>query len=76
MKFITPLMEMTKKDLNSGELKMFGMSPDGHSAFVVSNQDVKTIYTKAQILAPYVKIKVKPMLSMDELVDAMKEMQT
>lgn len=76
MKFITPLMEMTKKDLNSGELKMFGMSPDGHSAFVVSNQDVKTIYTKAQFFDPYAKLKVMPKLSFDETMDVVKEMQS
>ena len=76
MKILAPSIEMTKKDLDSGELKMFGQSPDGQIAFAVSVQDPKTIYTKALILAPYAKIKVKPMLSMDELVDAMKKMQT
>jgi len=74
-KLMASNMEMTKKDLDSGELKMVGMSPDGHSGFVISNQDVKTIYKKAQILSPHVKLKVKPMLSFDEMMDIMKEMQ-
>ena len=76
MKIIGPIMEMGKKDLESGELAMIGMSPDGRHSFVISNQDAKTIYTKTQMLAPYVKSKVKPMLSFDEAMDVLKEMQT
>ena len=75
MKIMTSFMEMGKKDIDSGELKMIGMSPDGRNGFVISNQDVKTIYTKAQILAPATKCKVMPMLSLDEVMDVMKEMQ-
>ena len=71
-KIMAPIIEMAKKDLASGELKMAGVSPDGVNSFVVSTQDLKTIYTKAQFLAPYMKIKVMPMLSVDELMDAMK----
>jgi len=75
MKIIGSMMEMGKKDLESGELEMIGMSPDGRNGFVISNQDAKTIYTKTQIMAPYTKCKVKPMLSFDEAMDVMKEMQ-
>ena len=76
MKIIGPIMEMGKKDLESGELAMIGMSPDGRHSFVISNQDAKTIYTKTQKMVPYVKSKVKPMLSFDEALDIMKEMQS
>ena len=75
MKIMAPILEMGKKDLDSGELKMVGMSPDGRNGFVISTQDVKTIYNRAQIQAPYTKIKVMPMLSLDEVMDVMKEMQ-
>jgi len=75
MKIFGPFMEMGKKDLESGELAMLGMSPDGRHGFVVSNQDPKTIYTKTQMMVPYVKSKVKPMLSLDEAMDVLKEMQ-
>ena len=74
-KLTAPVMEMVKKDLDSGELKIFGMSLDGIKAFTVSTQDEKTIFTKAQMLAPYWKFKVMPMLSFDEVMDAMKAMQ-
>ena len=63
---------MAKKDLDSGELKMVGASPDGINGFTVSTQDLKTIYARAQFLAPYMKPKIMPMLSVDELMDAMK----
>ena len=75
MKIMGSFMEMGKKDLDSGELKMIGMSPDGQNGFVISNQDAKTIYTRAQFLAPYTKCKVMPMLSLDEVMDVMKAMQ-
>jgi hypothetical protein len=75
IKMMASFMEIGKKDLESGELKMLGMSPDGQHGFVISNQDIKTIYTKAQILAPYTKCKVMPMLSIDEVMDVMKGMQ-
>ncbi len=75
MKIIGSMMEMGKKDLESGELEMIGMSPDGRHSFVISNQDVKTIYTKTQMMSPYMKCKVKPMLSFDEAMDTMKGMQ-
>lgn len=74
MNIMTPLIEMTKKDLDSGELKMWGVSPDGYNGFAISNQDLKTIYTKAQMVSPYAKFKVMPMLSLDEAVGAMKAM--
>ena len=75
MKIFRPFMEMGKKDLESGELAMVGMSPDGRHGFVISNQDPKTIYTKTQTMVPYVRSEVKPMLSLDEAMDIMKEMQ-
>ncbi len=75
MKIMARNMEMVKKDLDSGELSMFGMSPDGRTGFLISNQDAKTIYTKTQIIGPAMKFKIKPMLSFDELTDVMKEMQ-
>ena len=75
MKIMTPIMEMGKKDLDSGELKMIGMGPDGQNSFVISNQDLKTIYIKTQLMAPYIKSKVMPMLTFDEAMDVMKEMQ-
>ena len=75
MKVMAPLIEMTKKDLDSGELKMWGISPDGHSAFAISNQDAKTLYAKAQIVSPYAEFTVMPMLTIDEAIDAMQSMQ-
>lgn len=76
MKIFGPIMEMGKKDLESGELAMVGVSPDACHAFVISNQDPKTIYTKTQTMSPYVRCEVKPMLSIDEAANVLKEMQT
>ena len=75
MKIMAPIMDMGKKDLESGELKMAGLSPDGRNGFVISTQDEKTLYNRAQILAPYTKCKVMPMISLEDIMDVMKSMQ-
>jgi len=67
--------ERFKKDLDSGEIKMFGVSPDGRNSFVVTTQDEKWILTRARMAAPAMKMKVMPMLSFDEYMDVMKELQ-
>jgi len=76
MKVFASTMEMVKKDLESGFLRMVCMSPDGHNGFLLTSQNVelKTMYSRAQMTAPYVKIKVEPILSLDEVMDTMKEM--
>jgi hypothetical protein len=76
-KIMTRNMEMVKQDLDSGFLKMVGMSPNGREACFITDQDVdiKTLYMRGQMAGPSVKMKVKPMLSFDEVMDAMKGMQ-
>lgn len=71
----TLVMETVKKDLDSGELKMFGQSPEGRNGFLVSTADEKTLLTKAMMAGPAWKFKIMPMLSYDEVMDVMKEMQ-
>jgi hypothetical protein len=76
IKILGPFMEMGKKDVESGELAMVGLSPDGRHGFAISNQDPKTIYTKTQTMVPYVRSEAKPMLSLDEAMDVLKQMQS
>ena len=74
-KVTEPFMEIVKKDLDSGAIIMWGMSPGGHRGFVVSKQDPKELLAKASTFIPYVKFEVLPMLSFGEVMDVMKEMQ-
>ena len=74
-KIMAPFMETVKKDLDSGALMAWGMSPGGSRGFVLSKQDPKELYARASMFTPYVKFEVMPMLSFDEVMDVMKEMQ-
>ena len=75
MKIMMPIMENVKKDIDSGELLMWGVSPGGSRGFVVSKQDEKTIHANLSMVAPYWKFEVTPMLSIDEVIEAAKAMQ-
>lgn len=76
IKIMTSLLENVKKDLDSGELKMVGMSPGLGSSFFVSQQDPKVILAKRIMSSANVKkFEVKPMLSLDEIMDVLKGMQ-
>ena len=76
MKIMASRIENLKKALDSGELKMVGMSPGLGSAFFVSEQDPKEILAKRMMSTANVKkFKVKPMLSLDEVMDVIKGMQ-
>lgn len=75
-KVLTSRMQNLKKDLDSGELKMVGISPGLGSGFFISEQDPKVILSKRIMSSTNVKkFKVKPMLSFDEVMDVLKGMQ-
>ena len=76
MKIWESQLENIKKELDSGELAMIGLSPSGRNGFFISNQDAKVILGKTMMSsANMIKFEVKPMLSLDEVMDVMKSMQ-
>ena len=75
VKLTMSFLEIVKKDVDSGELKMYGVSPAVVRGFVVSEQDPKVIYSKAMMFCPYAKFEVIPILSVDEAIDELKGMQ-
>ncbi len=75
MKLIMSHIEMTKKDLDSGVVKMWGVSPGGGQGFSIAEGDAKELMAGTMKYTPYYKFGVKPMLSIDEVIDAMKSMQ-
>jgi hypothetical protein len=75
MKLIQSQIEMTKKAVDSGETKMWGISPGGGYGFSITEGDAKGILARTAAFAPYIKFEVRPMLSIDEVIDAMKGMQ-
>ena len=75
-KIMASNVENLKKELDSGELRMVGISPGLGSGFFVSEQDTKVIFAKRIMSTANVKkFKVKPMLSLDEVSDVLKGMQ-
>lgn len=75
-KLLTSMLETTKKAIDSGEIKMWGLSLGGGRGFTISDRDPKEILAASMRYAPYIKMEVKPMLSFDEAVNVMKKMQT
>ena len=73
-KLIMSLAEKVKSSIDSGETKMWGISTAGGRGFSVTEGDGKETFARLQAYAPYIRFKVKPMLSFDEFMDVMKEM--
>jgi len=68
-------LERIKKDIDSGVIKMWGMSPAGGRGFMVFEGDEKELFAQLQKAAPRFKYKVKPMLSIDEVIATLKGIQ-
>ena len=69
-------IETIRKNIESGKVKMWGISPEGLHGFVIrGEEDAKTLLTGSLERLPHVKRKIIPMLSFDEYLDVMKEMQ-
>jgi hypothetical protein len=75
MKLLMSFTEMAKKDLGSGDVKMWGVSPGGGQGFSIAEGDAKEVMGGIMKYTPYYKFDVKPMLSIDETIDVMKGMQ-
>ena len=75
-KILASMLEMTKKAVDSGEIKMWGLSPAGGCGFSISERDPKDILAASMKYAPYIKMEIRPMLSLAEVSDVMKEMQS
>jgi len=75
MKLLMSMGEQVKSELDSGKTKMWGVSVGGGKGFSIHEVDPKEILAASTRRMPYVKFKVKPMLTIDEAMDVMKEMQ-
>ena len=67
--------EMTKKAMESGRLKMWGMNPGGNHGFAVTDGDEKEICAMVVRFIPHVTFRVESMLSIDEVIAILKSMQ-
>ena len=75
MKVIMSMGENVKKTVESGDLKLWGISAGGGHGFAVSEQEPTQMFARAMNFYPYIKFKITPMLSIDEMINTMKSMQ-
>jgi hypothetical protein len=68
-------LERIKEEVDSGVIKMWGVSPAGGRGFMVFEGDEKALFAQIQKSAPRFKCKVEPMISIDEALAHVKEMQ-
>jgi hypothetical protein len=72
MKLTMTHCEMTKQDIDSGRLKMWGVNPGGKHGFAVADGDEKEICAMVIRFIPHVKFRVGAMLSIDEVIATLK----
>ena len=68
-------VEKVKKDMESGDMMMWGISVGGGCGFAVAKEDPKKAFADSLFFSPYVKAEVRPMLTVDEMVEVMQGMQ-
>ena len=73
-KLIVSMTGQTKKDLDDGSIKVWGISPGGGHGFSIFEGDGKDLMSGTMKYTPYIKFRVKPMLSIDEYLDVLKGM--
>ena len=70
-KFHLVNLERIKEGINTGRLKMWGISPAGGSGFAITEAEGKELLAMTASWSPYVSFEIAPMLSADEAIEAM-----
>ncbi|GAF99642.1 unnamed protein product [marine sediment metagenome] len=68
-------LERVKEGVKAGRIKMWGISPGGNNGFSITEAEGKELFAITATWAPYVRFKIKPMISADEAIEALKGMQ-
>lgn len=66
------MLEMVKADLKSGALKDWGMCSDASGGYAFAETDEKSLYMSVLKWFPYIIFDVKPVLTVDQIVDSIK----
>ena len=75
MKFYMTNLQRVKEGVETGRLKMWGLSPGGNKGFAVAEAEGKELFALIAAWGPYVRFEVKPMISADEAIEALKGLQ-
>ena len=73
-KVIMSMAETVKKELESGVIKAWGISAAGGRGYSISEDDPKTLYARTARFFPFIKFEIIPMVSIDDMIDAMQSM--
>ena len=68
------LTEMTKKMLDEGQIADWGIFAGGGAGYTISEGTEADVLKRILQFGPYVRFKVHPVLSIDELAQVMKSM--
>jgi hypothetical protein len=75
MKLVMGLMQMVKEEVDKGMAKMWGISPSGRNGFSITKRDEKDILAQTMKFTPYVKFTVEPMLSANDALAVLQQVQ-
>jgi hypothetical protein len=75
MKHVVSMLEAVKKSVDKGQMKMWGMSPGGGYGYCIMEQSGNELFAQLAPYYPYVQFKIKPMISVDEVLGTLKAMQ-
>ena len=64
-------LERIKEGIDTGRLKMWGISPAGGSGYAITEAEGKELLAMTASWSPYVTFEVAPMLSVDEAIETM-----
>ena len=74
MKIYMSHIEKVEKDLETGDVLMWGINVAGGGGFSIMKDDPKLSFAHSMIYSPYIKAEVRPMLSLDEMMEVMQGM--
>ena len=68
------LAEITKKGMDSGKVKDWGIFPGGHAGYSIIDETSAETLGRALQFSPYIKLTVHPVLSLPEVMKVMQSM--
>ena len=74
MKALSPMLDLTKKDLKEGKLRDWGYFVGGNGGYAISEQTPEEITTVAMRMSPYVDFEVHQVLGISDLENMLKSM--
>ena len=75
IKLTLTMLDMVKKSVESGQMKMWGINPGGNHGFALTDKDEVEVFGMVARYIPHVKFRVESMLSVDEVMAGVKAMQ-